>query len=312
MTKLLITGGAGFIGSNFAHHWNRQRPNDKIVILDKMTYGSNARNLKGLNANVGLVVGDIRNRQTVEEVMEGVDAVVHFAAETHVDHSIENAQRFVETNVLGTYNLLEAVRLRPGVRFHHVSTDEVFGQILEGKFDEHTPYAPRNPYSATKAGADHLVRSFVNTHNINATITNCSNNYGPRQATDKLIPKAIEYARALRPFPLNGGGTQIRDWLHVDDHCKAIGVVLQHGKRGETYLIGGDNELTNLELVRKIYQTTGNTPSIAFIADRPGHDVRYAIDHGKITRELGWVPTRNFDAGLEETVKWYDLLRSDK
>jgi dTDP-glucose 4,6-dehydratase len=252
-----------------------------------------------------VVRGDIRDRRTVEDSLEGTDAVVHFAAETHVDHSIGDASSFVLTNVYGTYHLID-VACKRGIRFHHVSTDEVFGHLPHrGSFNETTPYAPRNPYSATKAGADHLVRSFVNTHGLQATISNCSNNYGPRQAMDKLVPKAIAYAVEGRPFPLYAGGHQVRDWLHVDDHASAIACILEKGTPGETYLVGGDCELANRDLVRRIYELVGTEFQAETVTDRPGHDLRYSIDHSKLTRELDWKPTIPLDDGLRRTVDWY-------
>ncbi len=302
--NLLVTGACGFIGSNFVRYWKREHPEDRVSVLDSLVYGSDIHNLDGLD--VPLFKMDIRDQPMVSFAMLDIDTVVHFAAQSHVDHSIKSAIDFATTNVVGTQVLLEEA-VRAGVkRFHHVSTDEVFGHLPEGgKFHEESPYAPRNPYAATKAGSDHLVRAAVNSTGLHATISNCSNNYGPRQALDKLVPKAITYALENKPFPLYGAGNQVRDWLHVDDHCRAIDLILQHGKAGSSYVIGGDTEMTNLEVVTKIYELCGQEPNIVSVQDRPGHDFRYAIEHRKISEELGWQPSVSFEDGMKSVVDWY-------
>lgn len=302
--NMLVTGALGFIGSNYVRRRKNAHPEDYIRVFDNEGYGSDRRNIEGLD--VELFRGDIRNEGDVREAMEGIDTVVHFAAESHVDHSIKSALPFTTTNVVGTQVLLEEA-VRAGVkRFHHVSTDEVYGHLPStGYFTESSPYNPRNPYAATKAGSDHLVRACANTKGLHATISNCSNNYGPRQALDKLIPKAVEYAISGKAFPLYAGGGQVRDWLYVDDHCEAIDRIIERGASGDSFVIGGDSERTNLEIVRRVYELCGKEPLIETVTDRPGHDQRYAIDHSKITKHLGWKPTKSLEEGLEETVRWY-------
>jgi len=314
--KLLVTGGAGFIGSNFIHYWLKKYPDDKIINLDALTYAGNVDNLKNLpnKENYQFVLGNICDPQMVNEVMQEVDLVVHFAAESHVDNSIIDSTPFVRTNVLGTQVLLDAALKQGKKRFHHISTDEVFGSLgpNEPPFNEHTPYDPRSPYSASKAGADHLVRAYWHTHNLPITISNCSNNYGPRQHREKLIPLFITNLLQNKPVPLYGTGQNIRDWLYVEDHCRAIDFIIKKGKVGETYLIGGkgnkEKEVTNLELAKKLINLLGKDASlIEYAEDRKGHDFRYAIDDSKLRSELGWQPQVNFAEGLNKTIEWHKI-----
>ena len=314
--KLLVTGGAGFIGSNFIHYWLQKYPDDKIVNLDALTYAGNVDNLKNLpnKENYQFVLGNICDPRMVNEVMQEVDLVVHFAAESHVDNSIIDSTPFVRTNVLGTQVLLDAALKQGKKRFHHISTDEVFGSLgpNEPPFNEHTPYDPRSPYSASKAGADHLVRAYWHTHNLPITISNCSNNYGPRQHREKLIPLFITNLLQNKPVPLYGTGQNIRDWLYVEDHCRAIDFIIKKGKIGETYLIGGkgnkEKEVTNLELAKKLINLLGKDASlIEYAEDRKGHDFRYAIDDSKLRNELGWQPQVNFEEGLNKTIEWHKI-----
>ena len=314
--KLLVTGGAGFIGSNFIHYWLKKYPDDKIINLDALTYAGNVDNLKNLpnKENYQFVLGNICDPQMVNEVMQEVDLVVHFAAESHVDNSIIDSTPFVRTNVLGTQVLLDAALKQGKKRFHHISTDEVFGSLgpNEPPFNEHTPYDPRSPYSASKAGADHLVRAYWHTHNLPLTISNCSNNYGPRQHREKLIPLFITNLLQNKPVPLYGTGQNIRDWLYVEDHCRAIDFIIKKGKIGETYLIGGkgnkEKEVTNLELAKKLINLLGKDASlIEYAEDRKGHDFRYAIDDSKLRSELGWQPQVNFAEGLNKTIEWHKI-----
>jgi dTDP-glucose 4,6-dehydratase len=332
--NILVTGGAGFIGSNFIHHLLGPRPGDdrdvRVLNLDALTYAGNLDNLKTIaeDERYTLVRGSVCDRELVEKLLRErrVDTVVHFAAESHVDRSISGPGVFVETNVVGTQVLLDAARtvwlnekLLPleGVRFHHVSTDEVFGTLGPGDpaFSEATPYAPTSPYSASKAASDHLVRAYSHTYKLPVTITNCSNNYGPYQFPEKLIPLVILNALAGKPLPVYGDGMQIRDWLYVEDHCEAIRLVLEKGRTGETYNVGGNNQPPNIEIVRSICaildELLPDSPHrpheslIRFVADRPGHDRRYAIDLSKISRELGWQPRESLQTGLRKTVEWY-------
>ena len=314
--KILVTGGAGFIGSNFIHYWLKKYPDDKIINLDALTYAGNVDNLKNLpnKENYQFVLGNICDPQMVNEVMQEVDLVVHFAAESHVDNSIIDSTPFVRTNVLGTQVLLDAALKQGKKRFHHISTDEVFGSLgpNEPPFNEHTPYDPRSPYSASKAGADHLVRAYWHTHNLPITISNCSNNYGPRQHREKLIPLFITNLLQNKPVPLYGTGQNIRDWLYVEDHCRAIDFIIKKGKIGETYLIGGkgnkEKEVTNLELAKKLINLLGKDASlIEYAEDRKGHDFRYAIDDSKLRNELGWQPQVNFAEGLNKTIEWHKI-----
>lgn len=310
--KVLVTGGAGFIGSNFILYWVKNHPDDQIVNFDKLTYAGNLENLKYVenNSNYSFVKGDIGDPQSVHDTMKGVDTVVHFAAESHVDRSIKEAATFVRTNVLGTQVLLEATLENNVKRFHHVSTDEVFGALelnSDEKFNEETPYNPHSPYSASKAGSDHLVRAYADTFGLPITITNCANNYGPYMFPEKFIPLAITNLLEGKKVPIYGDGLYVRDWLYVEDHCRAIDLVLQKGKVGDTYCVGGmTQDVNNLEIVKKILAIMGKDESeIEFVKDRPGHDRRYAIDWSKIKRELGWEPQHTFDEWLEKTIQWY-------
>lgn len=310
--KLLVTGGAGFIGSNFIHYWLANHPEDQVVNFDKLTYAGNLENLRSVEENprYTFIHGDITNPADVESAMQGVDVVVHFAAESHVDRSILEPAAFVQTNVVGTQVLLDAALKNNVKRFHHISTDEVFGSIdLESdeKFRESTPYAPRSPYAASKAGSDHLVRAYYTTYELPITITNCSNNFGPYHFPEKLIPLAITNVLEGKKIPVYGDGLNIRDWLYVEDHCRAIDLVLQKGKIGETYLVGGMTSLIpNIEVARRILKLLGKDESyIEFVKDRPGHDRKYDVDWSKIKNELGWEPLHSFDEWLEKTVEWY-------
>jgi dTDP-glucose 4,6-dehydratase len=310
--KLLVTGGAGFIGSNFIHYWLETHTEDQLVNLDALTYAGNLENLADIekNPNYIFIKGDICDPTVVATAMDGVDTVVHFAAESHVDRSITNPAAFVETNVKGTLILLQEAQKRNIKRFHHISTDEVFGSLELGsdaKFSEETKYDPHSPYSASKAGSDHLVRAFADTYGLAVTITNCSNNYGPYHFPEKLIPLAITNLIEGKKVPVYGDGLQVRDWLFVYDHCTAIDAVITRGKVGETYCVGGTNQdVPNLEIVKKIIKIMGkDESSIEFVKDRPGHDVRYAIDWGKIHTELGWSPSLTLDEGLQKTVEWF-------
>lgn len=310
--KILVTGGAGFIGSNFILYWIKNHPKDQIVNLDKLTYAGNLENLKSTqgNPNYTFIKGDICDSETVAKVIEGVDTIVHFAAETHVDRSILKPADFVVTNVVGTQVLLDAALKNNVKRFHHISTDEVFGSLElndSKKFDENTKYNPHSPYSAAKAGSDHLVRAYSDTFGLPITITNCSNNFGPYQFPEKVIPLAITNVIEGKKIPIYGDGLYVRDWLYVEDHCRAIDLVLEKGKVGETYVIGGQTEeVNNLEVARKILKILGKDEGfIEFVKDRPGHDRRYAVDWSKIKDELGWQPLHNFDEWLEKTVEWY-------
>lgn len=309
---MLVTGGAGFIGSNFILYWMRQHPDDEIVNLDKLTYAGNLENLLDVASNpqYRFLQGDICEPKDAQVAMDGIDKVVHFAAESHVDRAIERDDEFFRTNVLGTKVLLVHA-LNAGVKqFHHVSTDEVFGELpldSTDKFDEKTQYHPRNPYSASKAASDHLVMAYHHTHGLPVTISNCSNNYGPYQFPEKFIPVAITNVLEGKRIPVYGDGKNVRDWLLVTDHCRAIDAILQQGRIGETYCIGGMTEnASNYEVARKIAAFLGKDERcIEFVKDRKGHDRRYAIDWSKINRELGWKPEHDFDAGLEMTVQWY-------
>lgn len=310
--KLLVTGGAGFIGSNFILYWMKNHPQDSIVNLDKLTYAGNLENLKEVEKNpqYTFIHGDICDPKTVDKAMEAVDIVVHFAAESHVDRSISGPAVFVMTNVVGTQVLLDSALEHKVKRFHHISTDEVFGSLElndSNKFNERTQYNPRSPYSASKAGSDHLVRSYFTTYQLPITITNCSNNFGPYQFPEKLIPLAITNLLEDKKVPVYGDGLYVRDWIYVEDHCRAIDAVLQKGKVGGTYLVGGMTEdVSNIDVVRKILSILGKDENlIEFVKDRPGHDRRYAVDWSKIKDELGWEPLHNFEEWLEKTVNWY-------
>ena len=308
MTKILVTGGAGFIGSNFIHYYLKFHPEDQVVNLDNLTYAGHAESLKDLegNLNYQFVKGDITNERDVRKVMVGIDVIVHFAAESHVDRSILDPMQFVKTNVLGTAVLLNAALEAKVKRFHHISTDEVFGQLdqEDSAFNEETPYVPRTPYAASKAGSDHLVRAYFETYGLPITISNCSNNFGPYHDPEKLIPRFITNLLEGNKVPLMGKGENIRDWIYVLDHNRAVDLILQKGKVGETYCIGGE-EKSNLEVTNKILEILGmGEEMIEYVEHRLGHDFRYAIDDSKI-RALGWSPEKSFDERLSETVKWF-------
>ena len=310
MQKILITGGAGFIGSNFIHYWLKNHPEDSIVNLDFLTYAGNLENLKEIegNPNYSFVKGDILDKDLINDLVKETDTIVHFAAESHVDRSILDASAFLQTNVMGTLNLLEAAKNNGNKRFHHVSTDEVFGHLgpNDPAFNEETPYAPRSPYSASKAGSDHLVRSYFHTHQLPITISNCSNNYGPYQFPEKLIPLFITNLVEDKKLPVYGDGMQIRDWIHVDDHNRGVDMIINKGKIGETYCLGGDSEKANIEITKLILEKLGKGEEmIEYVEDRKGHDRRYAIDFTKAKMELGWEPQISFEDGMKSTVEWY-------
>ena len=307
--KLMVTGGAGFIGSNFIRYYLNAHPNDAILNVDALTYAGNLENLKDVEENdrYEFVRADICDREQMFELVKNVDVIVHFAAESHVDRSVLDPGIFLQTNVIGTQNLLDAAR-EYDVRFHHVSTDEVYGTLSpnDPPFDETTAYAPRSPYSASKAASDHLVRAYHTTYGLKTTISNCSNNYGPYHFPEKMIPLFISNLMEDKSVPVYGDGGQIRDWLYVDDHCRGIDLILQKGKIGETYCLGGGNQPTNLELTKEIIKLLGKDESlIEFVKDRPGHDRRYDIDFSKAKNELGWEPTVDLEEGLEKTINWY-------
>ena len=330
--SIIVTGGAGFIGSNFVPYFCAKYPEYQIINVDKLTYAGNLENLKECEnmSNYTFVQADICDAQKMEELFEKYDVrgVIHFAAESHVDNSIKGPRAFINTNIVGTFNLLEAARshwmeapnkIKEGYencRFHHISTDEVFGALgAEGFFSETTPYAPNSPYSASKASSDFLVRAYHHTFGLNVTTSNCSNNYGPKQHHEKLIPHIIEKALNEEPLPIYGKGLNIRDWLYVLDHCKAIDLIYHQGKNGETYNVGGHNERTNIEIVTKICEILDEkrprkngkkyAELISFVQDRAGHDFRYAINAEKLTKELGWHADETFDTGIIKTVEWY-------
>jgi dTDP-glucose 4,6-dehydratase len=306
--RLLVTGGAGFIGANFVRHVARERADWDLTVLDALTYAGDRETLAGL-PGVTFVHGDIRDADVVDDLVSGADAVVHFAAESHNDNSLDDPSPFVTTNLVGTFTLLEAVRRR-GVRYHHISTDEVFGDLElddPGRFHEDTPYRPSSPYSATKAGSDLLVQAWVRSFKVEATLSNCSNNYGPWQHVEKFIPRQItNILDGVRP-KLYGDGLNVRDWLHVEDHCSAVLAVLESGRIGETYLIGADGEASNRKVVEALLVAMGRSADdYDLVTDRPGHDRRYAIDSSKLRSELGWQARySDFDAGLSATVDWY-------
>ena len=317
---ILITGGAGFIGSNLVHNWHRTHPDDRILVLDKLTYAADRTQIDGLDG-VELVVGDIQDLDLVRQLLDrhAVKKVFHLAAESHVDRSITGPAEFIQTNLVGTFTMLEASRQTWSgdgtCRFLHISTDEVYGSLGDtGKFHEAMAYAPNSPYSASKAGSDHLVRAYHHTYGLNTVTTNCSNNYGPRQHPEKLIPLAISRMAKDEPIPVYGDGQNIRDWLYVEDHCAALERVMEQGVSGETYCVGGDNEWKNLDLLHVLCDTVDrhlgrsegtSRKLLTFVKDRAGHDRRYAIDATKITQDLGWFPQHTFKSGLELTVGWY-------
>ncbi len=341
MTSLLVTGGAGFIGANFVQYWVQTYPDDKIVVLDALTYAGNQASLDavGSHATFRFVHGDIRDRELVTKLLvdEKLDTIVHFAAESHVDRSIHEPDAFIRTNVTGTYDLLEVVRdvwlgrddAPDAHRFHHVSTDEVYGALGpdDAAFTEETPYAPNSPYAASKAASDHIVRSYHHTYGLQITTSNCSNNYGPYQFPEKLIPLMIVNALTGKQMPVYGDGSNIRDWLYVDDHCRGIDRVIRKGRIGETYNIGGNCERNNISIVKEIcslidrrFENDAELPTIykespaacgkatesliAYVKDRPGHDWRYAIDTSKAESELGYAPQEDFESGLARTLDW--------
>ena len=308
--RIIVTGGCGFIGSNFVHHVVREHPGVHVTVLDKLTYAGNPENIAGLPADrVELVVGDICDAALVDRLVSETDAVVHYAAESHNDNSIADPSPFLETNVRGTYTLIEACR-RHGVRYHHVSTDEVYGDLAlddPARFTEETPYRPSSPYSSTKASSDMLVRAWARTFGLKATISNCSNNYGPYQHVEKFIPRQVtNLIDGVRPR-LYGDGRNVRDWIHTEDHSSAVWTILTRGRIGETYLIGADGERDNLTVLREILKAFGRPEDdFDWVRDRPGHDRRYAIDASKLRRELGWEPRRtDFAADLAGTISWY-------
>jgi dTDP-glucose 4,6-dehydratase len=308
--NLLVTGGAGFIGSNFVHHVHRERPDWPVVVFDLLTYAGNEANLDGLDrARVRLVHADICDADAIDSAVAACDAVVHFAAESHNDNSLHSPWPFVQTNVVGTFTILEAVR-RHGKRMHHISTDEVYGDLElddPAKFTPDTPYNPSSPYSSTKAGSDLLVRAWVRSFGVQATISNCSNNYGPFQHVEKFIPRQITEILDGRRPKLYGAGENVRDWIHAEDHSSGVLTILEHGRIGETYLIGADGERNNRDVVELILRLMGREPSdYEHVNDRPGHDLRYAIDASKLRDELGWRPAYvDFEQGLAATVAWY-------
>jgi dTDP-glucose 4,6-dehydratase len=340
-SNLFITGGAGFIGANFVRHWLANHPNGRVVVFDALTYAGNIENLSGLNDDFRFtfIHGDICDEGAVRKLLEKhrIDTIVHFAAESHVDRSIVGPDEFVRTNVVGTLALLKAAknawleeRTVPAHRFHHVSTDEVYGSLgaQDAPFHEDTPYAPNSPYSASKAGSDHLVRAYHETFGLDTTVTNCSNNYGPYQFPEKLIPLIIINILNGKPLPVYGDGLQVRDWLHVTDHCNAISLALTRGESGDVYNIGGNSETTNIDIVRTLCRlidehflenpaqkvifpaapAAANRPStqlITHVSDRLGHDRRYAVNFRKATMKLGYVPSKDLLSGLRETLQWY-------
>jgi dTDP-glucose 4,6-dehydratase len=341
MRKLLVTGGAGFIGANFVHYWREAYPEDLVVVLDKLTYAGNIENLVGLETGdrYHFVQGDIGDYELVTRLLidQGIDTIVHFAAESHVDRSILGPDLFIESNIIGTHSLLKAARrvwLDSGKpvdhRFHHVSTDEVYGSLCadDPAFTENTPYAPNSPYSASKAGSDHLVRAYHHTYGLNTTVSNCSNNYGPYQFPEKLIPLMLINILGGKPLPVYGEGKNVRDWLYVTEHARAIDVIINNGRSGETYNVGGNSEWTNIDIVhylcRLMDEKFDERPGLAkrfsqsppadgkqsaslitFVKDRPGHDLRYAIDMTKIIDELGFESRETFESGIRKTVAWY-------
>ena len=312
--KILVTGGAGFIGSNFVYYELDNYPNDEVICLDKLTYAGNLETLEVAmkNPKFKFVKGDIADRAFVDELFasEKLDVVVNFAAESHVDRSIENPEIFLQTNVIGTSVLMDACRKYGNIRYHQVSTDEVYGDLPLDRpdlfFTETTPLHTSSPYSASKASADLLVQAYYRTYKLPVTISRCSNNYGPYHFPEKLIPLMIANALNDKKLPVYGKGENVRDWLYVEDHCSAIDLIIRKGKIGEVYNIGGHNERTNLEVVKTIIKELGKSEDlIEFVTDRPGHDRRYAIDPTKIHNELGWLPATKFDDGIKKTIDWY-------
>jgi dTDP-glucose 4,6-dehydratase len=307
--KLLVTGGAGFIGSNFVHYVLGERPDWHITVLDALTYAGNEKNLEGLDSGrFTFIKGNICDEVIVDQTVAEVDAVVHFAAESHVDNSLHSPWPFVDTNIVGTYQILEAVR-RHSKRLHHISTDEVYGdlELDDPKFTEQTPYNPSSPYSSTKAGSDMLIRAWVRSFGVQATISNCSNNYGPYQHVEKFIPRAVTNILSSERPKLYGTGENIRDWIHARDHSSGVLAILEKGKIGDTYMLGANGEKTNKEVLETILELMGKgSQGYDHVTDRPGHDLRYAIDASKIRDELGWTPQyTDFRSGLADTIQWY-------
>ena len=308
--KLLVTGGAGFIGSNFINYWSNKYKEDYIISVDKLTYASNTEyvNYNEFNNRYKLIKGDISNYNLMDTLIKDTDTIINFAAESHVDNSIKSSKEFLNSNIYGIYNILELIR-KYDKRFHQISTDEVFGSLpLNSKklFNENTKYNPKNPYSATKASADFLVKSYINTYNIKATISNCSNNFGPNQHREKLIPKTILNALNNEKIPVYGNGLQIRDWIYVYDHCSGIDYVINKGKIGKSYLFSARNEKKNIDVIKSILKILNKDESlIEYVKDRPGHDVRYGIDPEKTEKELNWKPEYNFNSALNSTVEHY-------
>lgn len=324
MTKLLVTGGAGFIGSNFVHYTIKNKPEFQVTVIDKLTYAGNPDNLASILDQIEFVTGDICDRDLMDKLVGEADIVVHFAADTHNDNSLKDAWPFIENNILGTYHLLEAVR-KHNKRFHHISTDEVFGDLElddPNRFTEETPYNPSSPYSASKASSDHLVRAWIRSFGIQATISNCSNNYGPYQHIEKFIPRQITNILSGIAPKLYGTGEQVRDWIHVDDHNEAVHLILEKGKIGDTYIIGADNDhVNNKQVIEMICELMGKGKDFyEHVNDRPGHDMRYAMDSSKLRRELGWQPQytdqNGMRNGLQATINWYaaneDWWKADK
>jgi dTDP-glucose 4,6-dehydratase len=319
--NILVTGGAGFIGSAFIRYLllAETKFEGTCVNFDLLTYAGNLENLQSIEQDPRYVFekGDIRNEALVEDLCQEhqIDTIIHFAAESHVDRSILGPQAFIETNIMGTFHLLEVAKRHPKIHFHHVSTDEVYGSLgPTGCFTEETPYQPNSPYSASKASSDHLVRAYHHTYEMSVCLSNCSNNYGPYQFPEKLIPVIILNCLEKKSLPVYGAGLNVRDWLYVDDHAKALWLLLKHGRKGETYNIGGNSEWRNIDLIHEIIRIIADTQQvpreslaslISFVKDRPGHDLRYAIDCSKIKREIGWTPAHTFSQGLKETIAWY-------
>ncbi len=315
--KLLVTGGAGFIGANFVHYTVKHKPEHQVTVIDKLTYAGNPENLTPVMDKINFVTGDICDEELLDKLVADCDIVVHFAAESHNDNSLRNPWPFVETNIIGTYRILEAVR-KHGKRLHHISTDEVFGDLElddPNRFTEDTAYNPSSPYSSTKAGSDHLVRAWIRSFGIKATISNCSNNYGPYQHIEKMIPRQITNILSDIKPKLYGTGEQVRDWIHVDDHNSAVHLILEKGKIGDTYIVGADNDHTNNKMVFEMILEVMGKPKdwLDHVNDRPGHDMRYAMDSSKLRRELGWQPqytdNNGMMDGLRQTVAWYDQHR---